>query len=398
MALDKVSLYNDALLLIGERKLSSISEAREPRYILDSIWDIGAVNYCLDLIRPKFATLTAKITSSVTDTDHGYANVFTIPATYLSMVDVYSDAALDQPISRYFIEAKKLACNYSTIYLRFNADTTVAIPSGTDFSLVTPTFSKVISAYMAREMALRLSSDDADRIDAIFKARVADCLAIEQMQEPGRRSKARNGTLTTEWLSIYNDALLILGEEKLTNGSDDSIRRSYLDTAVDSGIVASILEDIGWQFAMTSAQSDYNPSITTAFGFEYGHNYPADMHILNGIYADEYFLSPIKFYRNENDVFYSNYQTMYLEYVSTSYLTTPASWPVTFRRYVAAQMAKDAAMSFEGVNLASVEHVWKQRKRDARSLDAMQSPPRVILPGSWVRSRYSRNGDGRGRP
>ena len=45
MALDKVGIYNDALILLGERRLSSISEAREPRYNLDAIWDIGAVDY-----------------------------------------------------------------------------------------------------------------------------------------------------------------------------------------------------------------------------------------------------------------------------------------------------------------------------------------------------------------
>ena len=34
----KLGLYNRALRVLGETKLSSLSEAREPRYILDDIY------------------------------------------------------------------------------------------------------------------------------------------------------------------------------------------------------------------------------------------------------------------------------------------------------------------------------------------------------------------------
>ena len=44
---DRLSLYNDALLLCGERALTSLSEDREPRRLLDQIWNSGGVNVCL---------------------------------------------------------------------------------------------------------------------------------------------------------------------------------------------------------------------------------------------------------------------------------------------------------------------------------------------------------------
>lgn len=393
MALDKVGLYNDALILLGERRLSSISEAREPRYNLDAIWDLGAVDYCLSVVRPKFAIATKKITSYTTDTDHGYTNIFSLPSDFLSLVDVYADATLDQPISRRFIDSTSICVNYATIYVRYNADNTFAIPSGTNFAILSPEFVRVLTAYLAREYAMRVSPDDYDKLNGLFASRVADAKEIDSRNEPDKRPLAQTGTLSTDWLKIYNDALLILGIEKLKSGTDDSFPRSVMDQAVDSGVVASCLSDIGWQFAITSAESEYNPSYATAWGYTYGHDYPADMHILNGIYTDEYFHDPLKEYQTEAGIFYCDHQTVYLQYVSTSYLTSPASWPISFKRMVAAQMAKDAVGLLQA-DPNRVESVYKQRKHEAKSVDAQQSPPRVITPGTWVRSRLY-NGSGR---
>ena len=38
----RLQLYNSALLLLGERNLASLSENREPRRLLDHVWDTGA--------------------------------------------------------------------------------------------------------------------------------------------------------------------------------------------------------------------------------------------------------------------------------------------------------------------------------------------------------------------
>jgi len=56
-------------------------------------------------------------------------------------------------------------------------------------------------------------------------------------------------------------------------------------------------------------------------------------------------------------------------------------------------MAKDAVGLLQA-DPNRVESVYKQRKHEAKSVDAQQSPPRVITPGLWVRSRLY-NGSGR---
>ena len=44
---DKLTVYNETLGLLGERKLASLTEQREPRRVLDGFWD-QTVAYCLD--------------------------------------------------------------------------------------------------------------------------------------------------------------------------------------------------------------------------------------------------------------------------------------------------------------------------------------------------------------
>lgn len=381
-----LKIYNEALLLLGQDRLTSGSLDSWKRVAMDTCVASGAVDYCLSLVRPKFATLMAKLTVYTTDTDHGF-NVFALPADYLSIVALYQDATLDRPTDRYFIEGRNLSCSYTTIYLRYNADNTIAIPSGTDFSKLTPSFSRLLAAYIAKEASSLFPIENTDNLYKIFDSRVKDAIALEQEIET-TRSLARTGALSTEWLKIYNDALLILGQDRLSSGSEDSWRRVALDTSVDTGIVSSILEDIGWQFAMKTVKSDYNPSVDPDFGYAYAHDNPADMLIFDGVYTDEYQRSPLKAYQYEADVIYADHQELYIQYVSTDFVSAPATWPATFKRYVAAAIAKDCAGIFKA-DANRVELTWKQRKNDAKNLDASQSPPVVILPGSWTKSRFS---------
>jgi len=401
LAPTKLQIYNDALLLLGERPLDTITDAVEARYRLDSAWGLGAVDYCLELVQPRFAVLVEKMTSVVTDPDHGYTNVYDLSSAtyipnqdYLKFVGLFSDSGLNQPIERNFRDGNTLACNYSTVYFRYVASSVTVTPSakdatGYDTVTMTAAFLKVITAYLARELAVRLDSDDLERMNGLFDDRVSAARELDKQDEAIRRPEAPTGTLTSDWLKIYDDALNILGLEKLTNGDDDSHRRSVLDTSVDSGIVGAIFEDAGWHFASTTTKSEYNPSIEPDFGPRYAHNYPADWHNFIGVWADEDFTTPLPDYVTENNIIYSYQQEIFIQYVTNSFLTAPAEWPRVYQRYIAAQMAKDSIASLPTVNSELVERVWKQRKRDARSWDAQNSPPRKLTAGNWSRARLS---------
>jgi hypothetical protein len=70
-------------------------------------------------------------------------------------------------------------------------------------------------------------------------------------------------------LSIYNGALLALGERKLSSLTEARGSRRRLDSVWDDGGVKSCLQAGFWNFAMQSIELTYSPSITPAFGYRY---------------------------------------------------------------------------------------------------------------------------------
>lgn len=396
---DKLAIYNNALLLIGQRKLASISEDREPRHLLDAAYDLGAPEYCLEIVQPDFASITAKLNSPAVSSVHALDSVHTLPADYLTLVKnphddtdvgVYSDDKLDQPVSRYLIEGDTIACEHATIYIRY-------ITSTLTLGDWTPSFVRVVAAYLAREIAVKLAPDEYEKLNNLFVDRVEAARSLEADREPAR-TNATTVTLTNAWRYIYNDALLVMGLNEITSNSDDSNRRTKLDRTLDSDLVASLLEDVGWTFALTSMKSQYDSSLEPSWGYRRVHAYPSDLHKLNGVFEDEYMNFPLRAYKDEGDYFFCDRDEIYVEYVSTDWLTTPDNWPSFFKRLVAARMAKDAALSLrnEGADPDRAIVEYDKRESEAKSIDAMSSPPRRLAQGNWNSSRFK--GSYRGRP
>lgn len=393
MAVDKLSLYNNALLLIGQRSLSSLTEDREPRHLLDASYALDAIEYCLEVVKPVFSRKTALISSVTPSTEHDLDSVQTLPSDYITIVGVYSDAKLDQEINRYIIEGNTLSCEYPTIYIRYISNTVV-----TDFSYWAPSFSRVVAAYLAREISIKLAPDKTESMNALLAERIELSMAVDSEKEPQQRTSVTTNTLTNEWRHIYNDALIIMGLDEITTNTDDSNRRTKLDRVLDSGIVSEMLEDTGWIFSTTSTKSQYDPSVEPAWGYRRAHQKPTDMHRIDGIFYDEYMQQPLKQYKDEGDWIFTDQDEYYLQYISDSFLVNPSSWPTYFKRLIAGRMANDASPSLrnEGADFLIANAIYEKRKSSAMSNDAMQSPPRMLSNGKWSGSRFK--GGYRNRP
>ena len=386
--MDKLALYNDALLLTGQIPLSGLTEAVEARYYLDSVWNMGAVEYCLEIVKPSFSTKTVKLNTPAVSTQHDLDSVHTLPADFIVEREAYSDSKLDQPISRYIVEDRKLACEYATIFLRYVSSDYV-----TTFTAWTASFARVVSAYLAREIAGKVNPIVLDQINALFIDRVKATLEIEAEKEPETRSAASTTTLTPELMAVYNDALLIMGvRQKIVSVTDDSNRRAILDTAWNAGIVKDLLEDTAWTFALTSTQVQSDPSLAPKWGYAYAMKAPADMLRIDGIYFDEYMSSAIRRYIYEDRTFYTDVTIIYIQFVSSTWESRVAEWPISFRRLVAAQLARDASASLvdEGADVKKAIFEHETRRSAAKSNDAISAPPRIIASGSWVGSRGGR--------
>jgi hypothetical protein len=391
VAVTKLQLYNDALRIIGERKLASETEARESRYRLDDIYDFGAIDYCLEITKPRFASLVDKISTSVTSTEYGFANTFDLPADYLAMVGLFSDAGLDEPITRFIEQGRTIATDHAAVYLRYTSTT-----SGAVLASWPPSFTRLVSAYLAKELAPRIRPDAIESASANFASERGVFLTTDSAEETRPRSKPATATLTPEWLSIYNDALFILGQEQLISVNDDSQRRSVLDAALSQSTVEFHLEDTAWKFALASGKIDYNPSVEPSWGYRRAFDKPADLLSIDGVFYDEYMRSPLKDYSDEGGYFFADVDSLYFQYISNNTLSQPSTWPAYFRKVISAELAF-ASAGVLGGDAVKAAIVLEARVSSAKSNDAMQSPPRILAPGNWARSR-NQGSSGRGRP
>ncbi len=146
----RLSLYNHALRNIGERKLASLTEDREPRYLLDDVWDNDGVKAVLELGYWNFAVRTVKAEfSPAIEPDFGYLRGFDKPIDFVQTVAVCEDEYFNTPLTAYQDEVEHWFSDLDIIYVRYVSDDTAY---GGDLSKWTPSFERFASFYFAREI------------------------------------------------------------------------------------------------------------------------------------------------------------------------------------------------------------------------------------------------------
>lgn len=192
-------------------------------------------------------------------------------------------------------------------------------------------------------------------------------------------------------LTLYNGALLLVGERFLASLSEECETRRLLDQVWSSGGLKYCLEQGQWHFAMRTIQIDYDPSVQPSYGYNRAFQKPDDWINTSALCSDEFFRSPLLRYVDEAGFWYSDLDTLYVRYVSNdlNYGMNLNKWPETFREYVEAYFAKriyyKLADSEEGY--AKLEKTEKHRLDVAKSKAAMAEPTSFPAQGNWSRSR-----------
>lgn len=394
----KLTVYNTALLKLGQRRLSGLTENQPSRHKLDTAWDSGPVEYCLDLVKPHWATAVARLNTPATSSAHDLDSVHSLPADYLALVEVYSDAKLDQRVHRYLIQDRTIVCEFATVYVRYVKSTPATV-----YTNWTPNFHELVSTYVAQLLVDDVNPTRAEMVKKEFVELVEASRQLEGIKEPPSRSAAARRTVSNEWLKVYNDALQIAGLPHMVNAGDDTPARTALDVALENDLVLDLMEEANWNFAHNIVQIYYDPSLETDFGYTYAHNKPEDIVRLRGIFQDEYLRAPLRDYDDIGENIFCDLQIIYLDYIASTMVEDPSSWPASFRKLVAARMCYDArsVLARMGADVNNIDKVYEQRLNQAKNSDAMQSPPRIIRAGSWVRARtdaFRRNTSYLGRP
>lgn len=202
MSTSKLELYNDALMICGERLLhttTGLTEEREPRRLLDHVWDSEGVDACLEAGQWKFAMRTVMIDYDPDITpEFGLQRAFAKPDDWINTSALCSDEYFNVPLLQYVDEAGYWYAELDTIYVRYVSNDA---NYGGDLSLWPSRFTNYVAAYFADKIILKLTSDK-ERIDKVEKkleknlllAKSSDAMAGPTVFPPqGGWSQSRQG-------------------------------------------------------------------------------------------------------------------------------------------------------------------------------------------------------------
>lgn len=198
-------------------------------------------------------------------------------------------------------------------------------------------------------------------------------------------------------LIVFNQALRLLGERRLSSLAEARKPRYLLDQVYAEGGVNACLEQGQWKFAIRTVQVDHDPAVSPAFGLTWGFTKPEDWIRTTAMCSDEMFYVPYRAGRDEAGYWYADIDPLYIKYISndSAFGTDYSKWPATFSDFVAAYFAEQIVydMTSDKERVLLVQKELKRRKRDSLNKDAMNDPTAIPFRGSWTRSRY-----GRGNP
>lgn len=165
MSTTRLNLYNDALLICGERFLSSLSEERKPRRLLDQVWDSDGVRFCLETGQWQFAMRAQQIYHDPDiSPSFGYVHAFNKPDDWVNTSAVCSDERFNTPLLQYADELEYWYADIEPIYVKFVSDDD---DYGGNLALWPASFAEYVSAYFASRVIMDLTSDKV-KMDALL--------------------------------------------------------------------------------------------------------------------------------------------------------------------------------------------------------------------------------------
>jgi hypothetical protein len=154
---DQLTIYNEALGHLGERRLLSLMENREPRRVLDSYW-AGVVAYCLEQGLFRFAKKVVQIDADSTVPAFGYNYRFAIPEDRIRTVVISSSPDLDPPLLQYNEEAGFWYANATPLFVSFISNDPTY---GMNLGAWPQAFGDYVTKRLARQSCKRVTGSEA---------------------------------------------------------------------------------------------------------------------------------------------------------------------------------------------------------------------------------------------
>lgn len=188
---DKLSLYNGALEICGERALSDLTEQRAPRRYLDNAWDNGAIDRCLEKGQWFFAMRAVEVDPDpAISPAFGFQYGYSKPSDWILTSAMCSDEYLQVPITRYIDEAGYWYADDNPIYVKYVSNDA---NYGSNMGLWPQSFAEFVEAYLAKRVVRQVTGDNKEKMalafatynDALKTAKSRAAMALPTRFPPG---------------------------------------------------------------------------------------------------------------------------------------------------------------------------------------------------------------------
>jgi len=195
----QLQIYNDALKLVEERKLASLTEARKPRYLLDDVWNGGGVDACLEESDWDFARCTNMLVYDPSiNPAFGYIHAFKHPPDWLRTSAVASDPYFQSALTQYADEAGYWWGDLAQIYVKYVSND---VNYGGNLALWPESFKQFVAAHFAQKIVGSLTHDKSIKqaVQMEYERLKSGARGKDAMNEPpgffsrGQLSRARQG-------------------------------------------------------------------------------------------------------------------------------------------------------------------------------------------------------------
>lgn len=348
----KLQIYNEALRLVGDLRLTSTATNGNPnddveaRYALDDAWE-RAVWFCGAQADWPFATTDINPVLN-SDSYFGYNKSYTFdPNVWLRTVAVSLDVHYAAP-AHYQITGNKFRFNTSQNrgYFRYISK---QLLGNNDIPNWPEMFCSVVAHRLAFEICERLTQDSqkAQAIYQLFgqvlgaaKSQIALETSTMVVAPAQWAEKVHNVTIG----EIWDEALRLMGT--------GDPKKAMLDRPADAKPVYQIME-LAWrrvaQYCLTEGYWNFatrtvgfSTSAGSIPGFAFGFEKPSDWLRTVSVAAstDPDFRSPIN-YRDQLGVWYTNASAIIVRFISNRYAADgqAGEWPDGFKRVLACRLA-----------------------------------------------------------
>lgn len=195
----KLALYISAGLAVGETRIASLTEDREYRYVLDSVYD-DVLAYCLGQGQWNFAMRTVRIDSDPALTPQfRYSYGFSRPDDWVRTCGLSASETLQPPLENYIDEGGTWFANVDPIYVQHVSND---VDFGNDLSLWPAAYQRYVELELAWRLSQRpsMSADLRDRLQRDLKLAKQNAMSKDAMDEaapkypqPGRLVNSRFG-------------------------------------------------------------------------------------------------------------------------------------------------------------------------------------------------------------